>query len=44
LAEIIGTKRPRVSHFMNKFRTLSFIEYNGTLKVNSSLLSALLRE
>jgi CRP/FNR family cyclic AMP-dependent transcriptional regulator len=44
LAEIIGTTRPRVSHFMNKFRTLGFIEYNGTLKVNSSLLSALLRE
>ena len=44
LAEIIGTTRPRVSHFMNKFRKLGFIEYNGTLKVNSSLLSALLRE
>jgi len=44
LAEIIGTTRPRVSHFMNKFRMLGFIEYNGTLKVNSSLLNALLRE
>jgi len=44
LAEIIGTTRPRVSHFMNKFRKLGFIEYNGTLKVNSSLLSAVLRE
>ena len=44
LAEIIGTTRPRVSQFMNKFRKLGFIEYNGTLKVNSSLLSAVLRE
>ncbi|MGZ3340048.1 MAG: Crp/Fnr family transcriptional regulator [Reyranella sp.] len=44
LAEIIGTTRSRVSQFMNKFRKLGFIEYNGTLKVNSSLLSAMLRE
>jgi CRP/FNR family transcriptional regulator, cyclic AMP receptor protein len=44
LAEIIGTTRSRVSHFMNKFRMLGFVEYNGALKVNSSLLSALLRE
>ena len=44
LAEIIGTTRPRVSHFMNKFRKLGFIEYNGHLRVRSSLLSVLLRE
>jgi len=44
LAEIIGTTRPRVSHFMNKFRKLGFIEYNGHLQVHSSLLSVLLQE
>jgi len=44
LAEIIGTTRPRVSHFMNKFRKLGFIKYNGHLQVHSSLLSVLLRE
>ena len=44
LAEIIGTTRPRVSHFMNKFRKLGFIEYNGHLQVHSSLLSVLLRD
>jgi CRP/FNR family cyclic AMP-dependent transcriptional regulator len=44
LAEIIGTTRPRVSHFMNKFRKLGFIEYNGHLHVHSSLLSVLLQE
>jgi CRP/FNR family transcriptional regulator, cyclic AMP receptor protein len=43
LAEIIGTTRPRVSYFMNKFRKLGFIEYNGTVKVHSSLLSVVLR-
>jgi CRP/FNR family cyclic AMP-dependent transcriptional regulator len=42
LAEMIGTTRPRVTHFMNKFRKLGFIEYNGTLKVHSSLLSVIL--
>src|ERR1700734_2409858 len=36
LAEMIGTTRPRVTHFMNKFRQLGFIEYNGALKVHSS--------
>ena len=41
LAEMIGTTRPRVSYFMNKFRKLGFIDYNGALKVNSSLLSVL---
>ncbi len=44
LADIIGTTRPRVSFFMNKFRKLGFIEYNGVLKVNRSLLSVVLRE
>jgi CRP/FNR family transcriptional regulator, cyclic AMP receptor protein len=44
LAEMIGTTRPRVSFFMNKFRKLGFIEYNGELKVHSSLLSVLLHE
>jgi CRP/FNR family cyclic AMP-dependent transcriptional regulator len=44
LAEIIGTTRSRVSQFMNKFRTLGFIEYNGHLQIHSSLLSVLLRE
>jgi CRP-like cAMP-binding protein len=44
LAEIIGTTRPRVSVFMNKFRKLGFIEYNGHLEVHSSLMSVVLRE
>ncbi|WP_213775760.1 Crp/Fnr family transcriptional regulator [Bradyrhizobium sp. dw_78] len=44
LAEMIGTTRSRVSHFMNKFRELGFIEYNGTLKVHSSLLSVVLHD
>lgn len=44
LAEIIGTTRPRVSHFMNKFRKLGFIKYNGYLQVHSSLLTVLLQE
>lgn len=44
LAEIIGTTRPRVSHFMNKFRKLGFITYNGHLEVHSSLLSVVLRD
>jgi CRP-like cAMP-binding protein len=44
LAEIIGTTRPRVSHFMNKFRRLGFIEYNGHLQIHSSLLSVILHD
>ncbi len=44
LADMIGATRPRVNFFMNKFRTLGFIEYNGGLKVNSSLLSVVLRD
>jgi CRP/FNR family cyclic AMP-dependent transcriptional regulator len=42
LAEMIGTTRARVSFFMNKFRKLGFIEYNGTLKVHNSLLNVVL--
>jgi CRP-like cAMP-binding protein len=44
LAEMIGTTRSRVSHFMNKFRELGFIDYNGHLEVHSSLLSVALNE
>jgi CRP/FNR family transcriptional regulator, cyclic AMP receptor protein len=44
LAEMVGTTRPRVSFFMNKFRKLGFIEYNGDLAVHSSLVSVLLRD
>jgi CRP-like cAMP-binding protein len=44
LAEIIGTTRPRVSYFMNKFRKLGFIDYNGHLKIHSSLLSVILHD
>jgi CRP/FNR family transcriptional regulator, cyclic AMP receptor protein len=44
LAEMIGTTRSRVSHFMNKFRKLGFIDYNGTIKVHSSLLSVVLHD
>ena len=42
LAEIIGTTRSRVNFFMNKFRDLGFIEYNGNIKVHSSLLNIVL--
>jgi CRP-like cAMP-binding protein len=44
LAEMIGTTRSRVSHFMNKFRQLGFIDYNGHLEIHSSLLSVVLNE
>jgi CRP/FNR family cyclic AMP-dependent transcriptional regulator len=44
LAEIIGTTRPRVSHFMNKFRKLGFISYNGHLQIHNALLSVVLRD
>jgi CRP/FNR family transcriptional regulator, cyclic AMP receptor protein len=44
LAEMIGTTRSRVSHFMNKFRHLGFIDYNGHLEVHSSLLSVILND
>lgn len=42
LAEMVGTTRSRVSFFMNKFRKLGFIEYNGRLSVHSSLLNVIL--
>ena len=44
LAEMVGTTRSRVNFFMNKFRKLGFIEYNGTIKVNDSLLSVVLHD
>ncbi|MGA7191199.1 MAG: helix-turn-helix domain-containing protein, partial [Candidatus Acidiferrales bacterium] len=44
LAEMIGTTRSHVNVFLNKFRKLGFIEYNGGLKVHSSLLSVVLHE
>lgn len=44
LAEMIGTTRSRVSFFMNKFRSLGFIDYNGHLEVHSSLLSVVLND
>ncbi len=44
LAEMIGATRSRVSHFMNKFRELGFIEYNGHVEVHNSLLSVLLAD
>jgi CRP/FNR family transcriptional regulator, cyclic AMP receptor protein len=43
LAEMVGTTRSRVNFFMNKFRKLGFIEYNGGLKVHRALLSVVLR-
>jgi CRP/FNR family transcriptional regulator, cyclic AMP receptor protein len=44
LAEMVGTTRSRVSFFMNKFRKLGFIEYNGGLEVHSSLLHVVLHD
>ena len=46
LAEMIGTTRSRVNFFLNKFKKLGFIEYNGEfpLKINSSLLSVVLHD
>jgi CRP/FNR family transcriptional regulator, cyclic AMP receptor protein len=44
LADMVGTTRSRVSHFMNKFRELGYINYNGDLEVHSSLLDAVLHE
>ena len=44
LAEMIGATRSRVSHFMNKFRQLGFIDYNGHVEVHNSLLSVLLAD
>jgi CRP/FNR family transcriptional regulator, cyclic AMP receptor protein len=44
LAEMIGTTRSRVSFFMNKFRKLGLISYNGKIEVHNSLLNAVLHE
>lgn len=44
LAEMIGTSRPRVTTFMNRFKKLGFIRYNGGLQVNSSLFSVVLHD
>lgn len=44
LAEMIGTTRSRVSFFMNRFRKLGFIEYNGEMRIHSSLLNVILHD
>jgi CRP-like cAMP-binding protein len=44
LAEMVGTTRSRVNFFMNKFRKLGFIRYNGGLQINTSLLSVVLHD
>ena len=44
LAEMIGATRSRVSFFMNRFRKLGFIEYNGSLRIHSSLLNVVLHD
>jgi CRP-like cAMP-binding protein len=44
LAEMIGTTRSRVSHFMNRFRKLGYIDYNGGIRVHKSLLNAVLHD
>jgi CRP-like cAMP-binding protein len=44
LADMIGTTRSRVSFFLNKFRKLGFIEYNGRMHVHSSLLNVVLHD
>jgi CRP-like cAMP-binding protein len=44
LAEIVGTTRSRVNFFMNKFRDLGFIEYNGDIRVTSALLTVVLHD
>jgi CRP-like cAMP-binding protein len=44
LAEMVGTTRSRVNFFMNKFKKLGFIEYNGGLRINDSLLSIVLHD
>lgn len=44
LAEMVGTTRSRVNFFMNRFRKLGFIHYNGGLRVHSSLLNIVLRD
>jgi CRP/FNR family transcriptional regulator, cyclic AMP receptor protein len=44
LAAMVGTTRSRVSYFMNRFRKLGFIHYNGGLQVHSALLTVVLRD
>ena len=44
MAARVGTTRSRINYFMNKFRKLGLIEYNGNLKVHSSLLNVIVRE
>jgi CRP/FNR family transcriptional regulator, cyclic AMP receptor protein len=44
LAQLVGTTRSRVNLFMNKFRKLGFIKYNGEIRVNDSLLSVVLHD
>ena len=44
LAEMVGTTRSRVSHFMNRFREMGFIEYNGEMRIHSSLLNVILHD
>jgi CRP/FNR family cyclic AMP-dependent transcriptional regulator len=44
LAEMVGTTRPRVSYFMNRFRQMGFIEYNGRIRVHRSLLNVVLHD
>jgi CRP/FNR family cyclic AMP-dependent transcriptional regulator len=44
LAEMIGTTRSRVSFFMNKFRKLGFLDYNGGIHVHSSLVNVVLHD
>ena len=44
LVEMVGTTRSRVNFFMNKFRSLGFIEYNGEIHINDSLLRVVLHE
>ena len=44
MAARVGTTRSRINYFMNKFRKLGLVEYNGDLKVHSSLLNVMIRE
>jgi CRP-like cAMP-binding protein len=44
LANMVGTTRSRINQFMNKFRKLGYIEYNGKIKVNNSLLNLILHD
>jgi CRP-like cAMP-binding protein len=44
LAEMVGTTRSRVSFFMNRFRKLGFIKYNGSIEIHSSLLNVILHD